>query len=84
MGAIRPFPDLMAVMDHQAAIGHADRLIRGKRKREEGPAIGSRVKCAHVPDIPNNASSTVTDAVGDEGPVTITLRIVFGPRSLPV
>ena len=54
MGAIRPFLDLVTVMDHQAAIGHADRLIRGKRKGEEGSAISSRVKCAHVPDISNN------------------------------
>ena len=73
MGTIRPFLDLMTVMNHEATICHAYRLIRGKREGEEGPAIGSRVKCAHVSDIPNNASSTVTDAVGDEGSVTIAL-----------
>jgi len=71
-------------MDHQAAIGHADRLIRGKRKGEEGSAIGSRVKCAHVPDIPNNASGRVADAVSNEGTVAVALGIIFGPGLLSV
>ena len=78
------FLDLVAVMDHQAAIGHADRLIRGKRKGEEGSAIGSRVKCAHVPDIPNNASGRVADAVSNEGTVAVALGIIFGPWLLSV
>ena len=78
------FLDLVAVMDHQAAIGHADRLIRDKRKGEEGSAIDSRVKRTHVPDIPNNASGRVADAVSNECTVAVALGIIFGPRLLSV
>ena len=76
MGNIGPFPELIAVIKHNAAIAHADWLIQGRRKGEERSAIDSHIPCNHMLHIPDLDSGTIADAVSNEGPIAVALGIV--------
>ena len=77
VGTIGPFPNLTAVMNHKAAIPHADRLIQGSRKGEKRSAIASRIPCTHMPHVPDLASCTIADEVSNEGPIAVALGIFY-------